>query len=110
MPRLWLAWALRKSRTINNSRGGRALPMRLRDPFRGDTPCSPEVLKQHLQAFVDSFMKCDSRYRASILMFRRSRKQPHVLKDLYKLLDERFSSPPTELRLPKGLPTNGVFF
>ena len=89
--------------------------MRLRDgpfhPLRIEAvPSDPDTARQHLEAFVRAFVRSDSRARAEHILFRLAPRQSHRLKDLGKLLDERHTSPPQELRLPAFLPTIGVYY
>jgi hypothetical protein len=73
-------------------------------------PCDPEVIRQHLGAFVQSFIRKARQPRAEHIVFRLAAKQAHRLGQLQSMLDERYTSPTKQLRLPSGLPDLGVYF
>jgi len=89
--------------------------MSLRDgsfhPLRIEAvPCDMKTAREHLDAFVVAFTRSDDRARAQHILFRLAPKHPDRLGALYKLLDDRYTSPPQDLSLPAKLPTTGVYF
>lgn len=73
-------------------------------------PCEPASAREHLEAFVRAFIRAGVRDRAEHILFRLAPKHPDRLGDLHRLLDERYTSPPQELRLPASLPDTGIYF
>jgi hypothetical protein len=73
-------------------------------------PCDPAEAQAHMAAFVRDFIRPDARGRAEHILFRLGPKEPDRLSDLPELVDDRYTSPPRDLRLPAALPQAGVFF
>jgi hypothetical protein len=88
-----------------SARGGPFHPLRI-----DAAPCDADVLQQHLAAFLRSFIRRDRRERAEHIVFRLAPDDSDRLGELHRMLDERYSSPPRELRLPHGLPEAGVYY
>lgn len=88
--------------------------MSLRDgpfhPLRIEAvPCDMGTAREHLSSFVRSFVRADGQARSEHILFRLARKHPDRLGALYKLLNDRYTSPPQDLSFPPNLPTSGVY-
>ena len=80
-------------------------------PLRIDPkPCDAETLRQHLESFIQSFVRPDRRERAAHIVFRLAPKRAHRLGELHQMLDERHTWAPKEIGLPEGLPEAGVYY
>jgi hypothetical protein len=71
--------------------------------------CDPLIARQHIEAFIGSFIRAGSRERAQHIVFKLAPKDPHRLKDLWKLLDERFTSPPQKFNSLPATPPIGIY-
>jgi hypothetical protein len=80
-------------------------------PLRIDAvPCETGAMREHLEGFIKSFIRSDGKARAQHILLRLGIKHPDRLKDIYKLLDDRHTSPPQEWHLPASLPSSGIYF
>src|SRR5206468_1500230 len=74
------------------------------------TPCEAATVREHLSAFIRRFIRPDRRDRAEHVVFRLAPNDADRLKDLQHMLDERYTAPPRDPRLPAGLPDVGVYY
>jgi hypothetical protein len=74
------------------------------------TPCGDAVVRDHLAEFVRRFVRADRRDRAEHVVFRLAPKDADELKALQHMLDERYTTPPSEIILPTDLPELGVYY
>src|SRR5436853_83149 len=80
-------------------------------PLRIEAVASdPEATRSHLEAFVRAFIRPEARERASHVLFKFAPRHPDQLGPLHRLLDDRYTSPPRDLRLPLSLPDSGIYF
>jgi hypothetical protein len=86
-------------------RDGPFHPLRI-EAVAGD----PEATKRHIDAFVRVFIRPEARERASHVIFKLAPRHPDRLGDLHRLLDDRYTGPPQDLRLPPSLPDSGLYF
>lgn len=74
------------------------------------TPCEAATVREHLSAFIRRFTRPDRRDRAEHIVFRLAPNDADRLKVLQHMLDERYTAPPRDLRLPADLPDVGVYY